>query len=145
MKAVLLSVLGGCLIVAGCQSAEQPPPGGAPPPAVNQSGATTGAVSIDFRSEPDPPTSGDNTIEVIVRQRDGSPVTDARVEVVFSMPAMPSMNMPAMRSAAALTHQAEGRYRGTGELSMDGTWNVAVTVFRGAEQIGSRNLSVIAN
>ena len=38
-----------------------------------------------LRSEPDPPKSGDNTIEVTVRQPDGSPITDAAVTAVFSM------------------------------------------------------------
>ena len=101
-------------------------------------------VSIEFQSDPDPPTWGDNTFEVTVTQPDGSPVTDATVETVFSMPAMPSMNMPAMRSTAVLPHQGAGRYRGTGELSMGGTWNVIVTVSRGAEELGRRNFSVIA-
>ena len=74
----------------------------------------------------------------------GAPVTDATVEAVFSMPAMPAMNMPAMRSAAPLTHAGEGRYRGTGELAMSGTWNVTVTAARGGQEIGRTNLSVVA-
>ena len=77
-------------------------------------------------------------------QPDGPPITDATVEAVFSMPAMPSMNMPAMRSAAALSHQGSGRYRGGGQLAMSGTWNVLLTVSRGAEELGRRNFSVIA-
>ena len=86
---------------------------------------------------------GDNQVEVVVTEN-GAPVTDATVEAVFSMPAMPSMNMPAMRSAAPLTHAGEGRYRGTGELSMGGTWNVTVTASRGGQEIGRTNLSVVA-
>jgi hypothetical protein len=105
---------------------------------------SAGQVTIEFRSEPDPPASGDNSFEVVVTQPDGSPVTDATVEAVFSMPAMPSMNMPAMRSTAALAHEGSGRYRGTGQLSMSGTWNVTVAVSRGSDEIGRRNFSVIA-
>jgi hypothetical protein len=60
------------------------------------------------------------------------------------MPAMPSMNMPAMRSAVPLTHNAEGRYRGTGQLAMAGTWNVTVTASRGGQEIGRTNLSIVA-
>jgi hypothetical protein len=118
--------------------------GGASVGAPAGSGAAAGGVAIEFRSEPDPPQSGKNSFEVEVKQPDGSPVTDATVKAVFSMPAMPSMNMPAMRSEAALAHDSGGRYRGTGELQMGGTWNVAVTVSRGAEEIGSRNLSIVA-
>ena len=99
---------------------------------------------MEFRSDPDPPASGENTFEVVVTEPDGSPVTDATVETVFSMPAMPSMNMPAMRTTSTLTHEGSGRYRGSGQLSMDGTWNVIVTASRGAEEIGRLNFSVIA-
>jgi hypothetical protein len=107
-------------------------------PAANAQG-----VSVQFSSEPNPPVSGDNQIEVMVMEN-GAPVTDATVEAVFSMPAMPSMNMPAMRSAAPLTHAGEGRYRGTGQLSMGGTWNVTVTASRGGQEIGRTNLSIVA-
>lgn len=138
-----------CLTAAGCtRNSDAPPPGG-----TSQGPESTPAsqpvsadqnVAIEFRSEPDPPASGDNTFEVVVTRPDGSPVTDATVTTVFSMPAMPAMNMPAMRSTAALAHEGAGRYRGAGQLSMGGTWSVTVTVSRGAEELGSRNLSVIA-
>jgi nitrogen fixation protein FixH len=105
--------------------------------------ASASGVSIQFTSEPDPPVSGDNQVEVVVMEN-GAPVTDATVEAVFAMPAMPSMNMPAMRSAAPLTHAGEGRYRGTGQLSMGGTWNVAVTASRNGQEIGRQTLSVVA-
>ena len=57
---------------------------------------------------------------------------------------MPSMNMPAMRSASTLTHEGSWRYRGNGHLTMNGTWNVVVTASRGAEEIGRTAFSVIA-
>jgi nitrogen fixation protein FixH len=94
---------------------------------------------------PDPPRSGDNTFEVTVKQPDGTPVSDASVTAVFSMPAMPAMNMPAMRSDASLTRVGNGTYRGTGQLSIGGTWNVLVSVSRGgAEPLGVKRFSVIA-
>jgi YtkA-like protein len=137
----LACLSGFCLAAGGCtRNAEAPPAS-----KTRQGPASAGqGVVIEFQSEPDPPASGDNTFEVVVTQPDGSPVTDATVEAVFSMPAMPSMNMPAMRSTTALAHQGSGRYRGTGQLSMSGTWNVIVMVSRGAEELGRRNLSVIA-
>ena len=99
-------------------------------------------VAVRFVIQPDPPVSGDNQVEVVVTEN-GAPVTDATVEAVFSMPAMPAMNMPAMRSAVPLTHNAEGRYRGTGQLTMAGTWNVTVTASRGGQEIGRTNLSIV--
>ena len=113
------------------------------PPAVTQ-GTTTGeGMDIRFRFESAPPTSGDNLFEVTVR-KDGAPVADAAVTAVFSMPAMPSMNMPEMRSTATLTPAGNGRYRGAGRLSMAGTWNVRVTVVRDSQVLGTRSLSIVA-
>ena len=135
---VLLLVF--CVVILGCGRSETPAPSSdAPQPAVS-----SGSVDIQFQSQPDPPHSGSNTIEVTVRQPGGAPVTDATVTAVFSMPPMPAMNMPAMRSEAPLTHAGNGVYRGTGELSMSGTWNVAIRVSRGTEQLGTRQLSIVA-
>jgi len=132
----MLCVAGLSVLAGACtQSNDAPPP---PETAAGQ------GMVIEFHSEPDPPASGDNTFEVTVAQPDGTPVTDATVEAVFSMPAMPSMNMPAMRSTTALTHQGSGRYRGSGQLSMGGTWNVIVTASRGGDEIGRRTFSVVA-
>lgn len=125
------------LLFAACSGG-----GGSTTPAAQ--GTTTGAgMEIEFRSESDPPKSGDNGFEVMVK-KDGAAVSDAKVTAVFSMPAMPSMNMPAMRSDADLAHEGEGRYRGTGQLSMAGTWNVLVTVSRGGEELGTKTLSIVA-
>jgi len=143
-------LFGLCLLTAGCtRTVEAPPAGGTnqgaqSAPASQQPPATIQDLAIEFRSEPDPPKAGDNTFEVTVKEPDGSPVTDATVTTVFSMPAMPSMNMPAMRSTATLGHEASGRYRGAGQLSMGGTWNVTVTVSRGFEELGSKKFSVVA-
>jgi hypothetical protein len=106
--------------------------------------AAAESVEIDFDSEPDPPTLGENGIVVTVTQPDGTPIGDAAVSVVFSMPAMPAMNMPAMRAEAKLTHVEGGRYQGMGQLSMAGTWNVTVTATRDGEPIGRRTFSIVA-
>ena len=106
-------------------------------------GTTTGAgMDIGFTSTV-PPKSGDNTFDVVVR-KDGVAVEDATVTAVFSMAAMPSMNMPEMRSAATLPSAGGGHYRGTGQLSMAGTWNVRVRVTRDGQELGSKSLSIVA-
>jgi len=105
-------------------------------------GASDGLV-VTFGTEPDPPEEGENRIQVTVKRSDGSPVTAGTVTAVFSMPAMPSMNMPAMRSDAALQHEGEGRYAGTGQLSMGGTWNIAIGVAEGAKPIATRHTSLV--
>jgi Cu(I)/Ag(I) efflux system membrane fusion protein/cobalt-zinc-cadmium efflux system membrane fusion protein len=114
------------------------------PATVVQTVTSAEGLNIRYQSRPDPPETGSNAIEVIVTDRNGAPVTDATVTAVFSMPAMPAMNMPAMRSDAPLNHAGNGTYRGTGQLSMGGTWNVNVTVSRGTETLGTSRFSIVA-
>lgn len=141
---LLAFACGGSGTPAGSQGGAPAATPAATTPAPGASAPAGQGLAIDFASTPDPLRQGDNAIEVTVRQPDGSPVTDATVTAVFSMPAMPAMNMPAMKSAATLAHAGDGKYRGTGELSMGGTWTVALTVTRGTEQLGSRRFSVVA-
>lgn len=138
-----------CVFAAGCTRGEETGPASglaasASAPSAGSRGLADQGVRIEFRSTPDPPTSGDNTFEATVKNPDGSPVTDATVTAVFSMPAMPAMNMPAMRGTATLVPEGGGRYRGIGQLSMGGTWNLTVAVSRGSEELARRSFSVVA-
>jgi len=99
-------------------------------------------LTISFKTI-DEPAQGANKLEAVVKQN-GKPVTDATVAVTFRMPAMPNMNMPEMHSTTPLTHEKDGRYVGTGQLEMTGTWNVTVTVSRGGAQVGSSRFSLLA-
>ena len=74
----------------------------------------------------------------------GQPVADAVVTVVFAMAAMPSMNMPAMRSEASLSPRGRRDYRGSIDVLSTGRWDVTVTVTRGAERLGAQQLTLIA-
>jgi RND family efflux transporter MFP subunit len=114
------------------------------PAAGTESSANRERLSITFRSQPDPPRSGENQFEALVKTPNGTPVTDAQVTVVFFMAAMPSMNMPAMRNEATLAHAGNGVYRGTGQVMMAGRWDVTVNVLRDGQRIGSRQLSIVA-
>ena len=109
-------------------------------------GATAPAERIDisFRPQPDPPRTGENTFEVAVRDASGQPISDADVSVTFFMPAMPTMNMPAMRNAAKLPSAGGGVYRGSGQVIMAGRWDVTVDVSRGGQRLGSRQFAVVA-
>lgn len=145
-------VVAVCIVMLGCTRSQEPGSGAAGPAAgsATQTAAPgAGTISsegldIAFKSNPDPPRSGDNAIEVTVTDRAGAPVADATVEAVFVMPPMPSMNMPAMRSNAMLVHQGNGRYSGTGQLSMAGTWTTTITVSRGGQQIARKTFSLNA-
>ena len=130
--------------LVGCGGQSTTPAADATPGAVIPPGAAADGLVVTFGTEPNPPEKGDNRVLLTVRRSDGSPVTAGTVTAVFSMPAMPSMNMPAMRSDAALRHEGEGRYRGTAQLSMAGTWNVSVDVAVDAKPIATRHTSIVA-
>ena len=99
-------------------------------------------MTISFKTMNEP-AQGANMLEAVVKQ-DGKPVTDATVAVTFRMPAMPNMNMPEMHSTTPLTHEKDGRYVGTGQLEMAGSWNVTVTVARNGAQVASSRFSLQA-
>jgi len=100
-------------------------------------------VEVTLRSEPDPPTTGENTFEVMVMSG-GQPVTDADVSVEFFMAAMPAMKMPEMRNTVSLKHEGGGRYRGAGNVMMAGNWDATVRVTRNGQDIGSQKFPITA-
>ena len=126
---------------AGLQNYEAPPP---PAGAATAPGGPGPALSISFRSQPDPARTGDNTFEARVADASGQAVTDAEVLVQLFMPAMPSMSMPAMRGDAKLPHAGGGVYRGPGQVAMAGRWDVTVTVSRGGARLGSQQFALVA-
>jgi Cu(I)/Ag(I) efflux system membrane fusion protein/cobalt-zinc-cadmium efflux system membrane fusion protein len=75
---------------------------------------------------------------------DGKPVPGAQVTAIFFMPAMPAMGMAAERDAAALSDKGNGLYEGSIQLSTGGTWQVTVTVQRGGQTVGTKQLSLSA-
>jgi len=101
-------------------------------------------LDITLRSQPDPPKAGENQLEATVKDASGKPVDGADVSVQFFMAAMPTMNMPAMRNEVKLVPAGGGVYRGTGQVMMAGRWEATVTVARGGQRVGSRQLTVVA-
>jgi Cu(I)/Ag(I) efflux system membrane fusion protein/cobalt-zinc-cadmium efflux system membrane fusion protein len=101
-------------------------------------------ITATLRTSPDPPRAGDNEFEITVRGPDGAPLAGDEAAVVFFMPAMPSMNMPAMRSDARLPHVGGGVYRGRADLMMSGKWDLTVTVNRGGQAAGTARLPLLA-
>lgn len=114
------------------------------PPAPSSASAAKTGLDIAFSTQPSPARTGDNIFEVILKGPDGMAVTDATVTARFYMAAMPSMNMPEMRSAATLKHVSAGRYRGNGNIAMGGRWEVTVVVMKAGKEIGSRTVTITA-
>jgi membrane fusion protein, copper/silver efflux system len=113
-------------------------------PPASTGGAAPSGTQISFRTLPDPAKTGENQLEATVRDANGKPIDDAEVSVQFFMPAMPTMNMPAMRSEAKLSPAGGGVYRGTGQVMMAGRWDTTVTVTRGGQRLGTKQLPVVA-
>src|SRR5207244_12371807 len=99
---------------------------------------------ITFDSVPDPPKTGENQFEVVVKDPAGKAIDDAQVDVEFFMAAMPTMNMPAMRNSVKLSPAGNGTYRGTGQVMSAGRWDTTITVTRSGQRIGSKQTSVTA-
>jgi multidrug efflux pump subunit AcrA (membrane-fusion protein)/nitrogen fixation protein FixH len=100
--------------------------------------------AITFKVDPSQPQGGaENTFHVTVADPAGKPVADAEVQVMFVMPAMPSMGMGEMRSSYPLKWNGS-EYVGTGTISMAGPWNVSVDARRGNQSLGSYKTHVDA-
>jgi len=130
------------ITLVACGRPHEAPAAGVTDEVIPAAGASDGLV-VRFGTQPSPPSTGHNTVQVTVTKADGSPLTEGTVTAVFSMPAMPSMNMPAMRIDAALKHEGEGRYRGNCQLSMGGTWNVAIRIANGSKEVATRQTSIV--
>jgi nitrogen fixation protein FixH len=106
--------------------------------------ASTQKLAITFSSKPSPPVTGENAFEVTVKDAKGAPIVDADVTVAFRMAPMPSMNMPEMKNEMKLKSAAGGIYRGTGQVTMGGKWDVTVHVKQGGKEIGKKTFAVTA-
>jgi Cu(I)/Ag(I) efflux system membrane fusion protein/cobalt-zinc-cadmium efflux system membrane fusion protein len=101
-------------------------------------------VQIDFSTDPSSPSKGANTVRIKLTGADGKPVLGAQASAIFFMPVMPAMGMAAEREAAALADKGNGIFEGSVQLSSGGTWQVTITVQRGGQTIGTKQLSVTA-
>lgn len=115
-------------------------PSGAP----EVSAAPAASLQIVLRTTPDPPRTGEAQFDVTVKDAGGNPIADATVSVQLYMPAMPTMNMPAMRNEVPLSAAGGGEYRGTGQVMMAGRWEATVTVTRGGQRLGSKEQPLVA-
>jgi hypothetical protein len=90
---------------------------------IKKAGEYTVAVTIDKN----PPITGKNNVDILVKDKMGMAVTDAKTVVEYSMPAMPGM--PAMNYKADAELKGE-TYKAVISPSMAGSWNVAIRVSR---------------
>lgn len=89
-----------------------------------------GDYSVEIKMDKETPVVGSNNVEIAIKDKDGKAVTDAKVAVTASMPAMPGM--PAMENKADAKPDG-GKYKAKIELSMAGSWNMSVRITQGAK------------
>jgi hypothetical protein len=86
-----------------------------------------GEYTVEVKIDRNPPVVGDNSMEIEIKDAAGKYVSDAKVVVDYGMPAMPGM--PAMNYKTDA--EAKGNdYRAKMNLSMSGSWNIAVKITR---------------
>ena len=86
--------------------------------------------NVVVRLDKNPPVTVNNSMEIEIRDASGHSVTDAKVKVDYSMPAMPPMPAMNYKTDAVLTGAT---YEAKMNLPMAGTWYVAVKVTRGGK------------
>jgi hypothetical protein len=115
MKKVVLAVM-LVLLAAGAASAKD-----------YEVTKKTGDYNVVVKMDRNPPTTGNNNLTVSVKDGAGADVTDAKVSVEYSMPAMPGM--PAMNYSAKAEPAAK-EYKTKVNFSMSGSWNMVIKIVR---------------
>lgn len=119
-----------------------PPPPGAGGTSASSIPQQTG--NVEFSSEPSPPRKGGNTFRVKLTNASGQPITGAQVIAIFYMPAMPTMEMAAMKTTATLSDSGNGLYQGTGELGSGGIWQVSITAQKNGQTLANKQMNISA-
>lgn len=84
-----------------------------------------GDYNVLIKMDKNPPSVGTNNMEIIITDKTGAAVKDAKVVVDYGMPAMPGM--PAMAYKADTMRHGEG-YHTVLNISMKGPWYVNLRI-----------------
>jgi Cu(I)/Ag(I) efflux system membrane fusion protein/cobalt-zinc-cadmium efflux system membrane fusion protein len=116
-----------------------------PPPGVGAVPQPAQEIKVDFSTTPSPPRKGENQFQVRLTDRQGKPVSNAQVTVLFYIPAMPAMGMSAMTVKSDLRPSGAGIYIDSGVLKSGGTWQVTITVRQGGAVRAVKQMNVMAS
>jgi len=89
-----------------------------------------GDYDVSVKMDKNPPVVGENNVKVALKDSSGKAVTDAKVTIDYSMPAMPGMPAMNYKTEAELKGN---EYAAKMDLSMSGSWNIAVKVAKGGK------------
>ena len=99
-----------------------------------------GNYTVEVKLDKNPPITGQNKMEISIKDDKGVNVTDAMVVVEYVMPAMPGM--PAMNYKAKAELNGS-RYLANVNFSMSGAWAVNIKITRaGKTQAVKLNVDV---
>lgn len=82
-------------------------------------------LDVEVRMDKNPPSLGDNNMEIRLKDSAGKAVTNAKVKVEYSMPAMPGMPPMNYKTNTALKGDT---YSAIIDFSMKGPWDVIVKI-----------------
>ncbi len=97
------------------------------------------AMQFEVIPKPNPPEAGENSLMISIKDDAGKPIDGAKVELLAFMPAMGTM--PRMNEKTVVTPQGSGNYLAKFDLSMGGTWELALKAEKDGLQ-GSLNFSI---
>ena len=112
--------------------------------AQDKTSGTPAKANIELTTTPSPAQKGSITVRVKLTDPEGKPISGAEVTVTFFMAAMPSMNMPEMKTVIKGADKSDGVYEGKGDLGSAGMWEVTATAQQNGKTIVTKKLTVKA-
>ncbi len=88
----------------------------------------SGEYTVQVKIDKNPPVTGENKMDITVKDTAGKNVTDAKVDVDYGMPPMPGMGAMTYKTTAGLKGD---RYLATINFSMAGPSFVNIKITRG--------------
>ena len=85
-----------------------------------------GDFQLQLRLDPDPPTTGENTLHLDLSDANGKPVTGAKLGFVYDMPGMGAM--PEMKGGGDTRDLGGGKYQVTYPVAMLGDWTLTLGI-----------------
>lgn len=90
----------------------------------------SGDYAIQIKMDKNPPVTGENKMDITIKDTAGKNVTDATVDINYGMPAMPGMGAMNYKTTALLKGE---RYLATITFSMPGPSFINIKITRGGK------------
>jgi hypothetical protein len=119
MRKLIVLLIGALVIMAGIAYAKD-----------YEVTKKTGAYTVVVKNDKNPPVAGDNNLTISIKDASDKNVTDAKVKVEYSMPAMSGMPPMNYKTNAVLKGSD---YNAKMNLSMAGSWNIAIKIAKGGK------------